>query len=62
MWESKLGEGYVLLHASSTMFTVTQLKRERVDVGVGKIKRLTKKTLFIMVLCIPSLHSQCLVS
>ena len=28
----------------------------------GGVKKLTKKKLFIMVLCIPSLHSQCLVS
>jgi len=63
MRESELGEVNVLLHASSILSTViTQLKGERIDVEVGEIKRRTKKTLFIMVLYIPSPHSQCLVS
>ena len=63
MRESELGEVNVLLHASTIMFTViTQLEKERIDVDVGEIKRRTKKTLFIMVLCIPSPHSQYRVS
>jgi len=63
MRETELGEVSVLLHVSSIMFTViTQLKRGRIDAGVEEIKRRTKKTLFITVLCIPSPHSQCLVS
>ncbi len=63
MQESELGEVNVLLYASSIPFTaITQLKKERTDVEVGKITRLTKKVLFIMILYKPSRRSQCLVS